>query len=164
MKKLILLAILSMVAASCGVQRPLPPTIQSLNGNAAVQFGQQAEDGSYNYGVSAYTLYEVALGWDVTQTGAQGVKIIIASDYYCNTEVISRTLPTSCQTNASCVPLNYNGSFNQSLAHVFYGMDLSPLKRGTYYICIAAVMYDSTSAPSLPASLYLLADQYGTAY
>jgi len=94
------------------------------------------------------------------------VKIIIATDYYCDDVVMFKLLPTSCATSSTCIPLMTYGNnmYNKSLAHVFYGQDLSLLKAGGYYICISAVQYDSISSPSLPAYLYLLANQSGVAY
>ncbi|MFH1223206.1 MAG: hypothetical protein V1647_02550 [Pseudomonadota bacterium] len=164
MKKIFVLSIFLAFVASCGVQRPYPPTISLTYGNPATQFGQDAAEG-YVYGISAYSVYDVTLGWDVSQTGAQGVKIDIATDYRCDNVVLTRTIPTSCQTDQTCLPLTYAGAYyNRSLAHVFYGQSLAPLKAGGYYICISGVMYDSISSPSLPAYLYLMMDQYGTGY
>ena len=162
MKKLVLTLALSVLVSACGISGLQPPTISSISGgNAATQYGD-ANTGTY--GVSAYSLYDVTLSWDVTQTGAQGVEIIVSTDYYCENVILSKQIPASCSSSANCLPLQNYGSWNGNLAHVFYGQNLSVLTTGGYYICIAAITLDSVSSPSLPAYLYLYSNQSGIAY
>jgi len=163
MKNLTLILALSVMISACGLQGLQPPTISSISGsgNAATQYG---DSDTGTYGISSYSLYDVALAWDVSQTGAQGVEIIISTDYYCENVVLSKQIPASCASSASCLPLQNYGAWNGNLAHVFYGQSLNALTAGGYYICIAAITLDNISSPSLPAYLYLYSNQSGVAY
>lgn len=149
--------------SACGIHGLQPPTLSSLtnNGNAATQYGTST---TAAYAVSAYQLTEVTISWDVSQTGAQGVEVIIATDYDCQNVIISRKLPASCATSSNCIPLENYGVWNGNLEHVFYGQDISVLTAGQYYVCIAAITLNNISSPSLPAYLYLYYPQAGIAY
>jgi len=148
MKKLILFLTVLILVSSCGVQRPFAPTISLVSGdNAALPFSNQQ-----GLGVQAYSLYQVRLDWNVTNTGAQGVKILAAKgdDYYCATPIASASYfitDTSTIANNSLSTLGY---IFQNSANVFV-----PGQR--YAFCVCAILYDSTSQPSWPVFLdYLL--------
>lgn len=147
MKKLFLLSIVTILISSCGVQRPYAPTISLTNGgDAALPFSNQE-----GLGVQTYSLYNVRLDWNITDTGAQGVKILAAKgeDYYCDNPIASVSLyitDTSTITNNAL----------DNLGYMFYN-SLNKFTPGyRYAFCICAVMYDSTSQPSWPVFVDLL--------
>ena len=151
MKKLLLFAIFTVLMISvsgCGVKRPYALTIQLLNADSGVAFAQQD-----SIAVRTYSLWNVRVDWDITDTGAQGVEIIAAAgtDFYCQTPIATATfyvVNSRASTNA-----NYQ---LDSLARLFPN-DLSKFVIGnTYAFCLRAVLYDSVSDPSLPVYVQLI--------
>ena len=146
MKKSLFLALAVVLISACGVQRPNPLTIELINSNSgAVPFAQQGYQA-----VIAYSLYEVRVDWDVTNTGAQGVQIVAAkgTDYYCQTPIASVTYYV---VNSKAMNTN---AYTDSLGQLFL-KDIDKFTPGSYAICLKAVMYDSVSEPSLPVFLEL---------
>jgi hypothetical protein len=154
MKKLFTLSILVMLiglVSACGVQRPYPLSIELLNSSGGLPYAQQGYQA-----VRAYSLYDVKVEWDVTETGAHGVQIVAApgTDYYCDNPVATATLYITNSQDIS----NANYSAMHNLAQIF-AADLSKFKAGRYAFCLKAVMYDSVSSPSLPVFVEVLQDQ-----
>ena len=140
--------------SSCGVQRPYAPTISSLSGNGSAAGFYSSETGM---STSVYSLYEVRLDWNVTETGAQGVKIFAAKgeDYYCDNPIATATLYVTDTSTVQASPLT-------SLAQIFvyYGGGMTTLNKFVpgyrYAFCISAILYDSVSEPSWPVYVDLL--------
>jgi len=148
MKKLALIFVLSVLISACGVQRPYAPTISLLNGDTALPFATQS-----GITVQTYSLYNVRVDWNVSNTGAQGVKIIIANgeDYYCSTPIATKTIHI---TDSSTIT---NNSMD-NLGYMFYD-SLSVIVPGkTYAICVCSVLYNSISEPSLPVFVELMSN------
>lgn len=152
MKKIVLLFAVSILISSCGVQRPYAPTISLTTGdNAALPFSNQE-----GLGVQAYSLYNVRLDWNVTDTGAQGVKILASKgeDYYCDNPIASASFyitNTATITNNALDNLGY--MFQNSLSKFVPG--------NRYAFCISAILYDSISQPSWPVFVDLLSPSGG---
>ena len=151
MKKLLFLAIFSVLMISisaCGVKRPYALTISLLNADSGTPFSQQG-----SIAVRTYSLWNVRVDWDITDTGAQGVQIIAAAgtDFYCQTPIATATfyvINSKASTNASYQL--------DSLARLFPN-DLAKFVPGnTYAFCLRAVLYDSVSDPSLPVYVQLM--------
>ena len=147
MKKLVLLFAISILISSCGVQRPYAPTISLINGgDAALPFASQQ-----GMSVQTYSLYNVRLDWNVTNTGAQGVKILAAKgdDYYCDNPIAAVSYyvtDTSTITNTALDTLGY--VFQNSINKFVPG--------NRYAFCICSVLYDRVSQPSWPVFVDLL--------
>ena len=147
MKKAILLFVVSILVSSCGLQRPYAPTISSINGsNAALPFSNQQ-----GLGVQAYSLYEVRLDWNVTNTGAQGVKILATTgeDVYCEKPIAVVSFyitDTSTIANNALDTLGY--MFQNSLNKFIPG--------NRYAFCISILAYDEISQPSWPVFVDLV--------
>ena len=151
MKKLVLLFVISILISSCGVKRPYAPTISSISGQNAAGFYSN----NTGLSVSAYSLYDVRLDWNVTETGAQGVKILISrGDSYCENPFASATLYITDTTNIQASPLT---SLAQMIINYGGGMaTLNQFVPGRYAFCISAVLYGNVSDPSWPVFLDLL--------
>ena len=148
MKKLLLLAIFVTLVSGCGVKRPYALSIQLISTDSGVPFSQQD-----SIAVRAYTLYDVRVDWDITDTGAQGVQIIAAhgEDFYCATPIATATFYVV--NSRSATNTNYQ---LDSLARLF-PYDLDKFVPGNRYaFCLKAVLYDSVSDTSLPVYLDLL--------
>jgi hypothetical protein len=143
MKKLFLIFTLSVLISACGVQRPFAPTISLLSGNTALPFANQE-----GMRVQAYSPYEVRLDWDITNTGAQGVEVIIAdgSDYDCATPLATKSFFITNTSAVNNTPLSSLGYMFESNVNLF-----QPGK--SFAICISAIMYNSKSTPSFPVYL-----------
>ncbi|MCX6112289.1 MAG: hypothetical protein NTY22_03250 [Proteobacteria bacterium] len=147
MKKFLLSTILMIAVSACGVKRPDALAIQLINANSGVPYAQQD-----SIAVRAYSLYDVRVDWDVTNTGAQGVEIVAAAgmDYYCQTPIASAVFYV---VNSRAVTTT---NYLDSLGRLFYN-DLGKFVPGNRYaFCLRAVLYDSVSDPSLPVFLELI--------
>jgi len=151
MKKLLLLAIFTVLIISisaCGVKRPYALSITLLNADSGVPFSQQD-----SIAVRTYSLWNVRVDWDVTDTGAQGVEILAAAgtDFYCQTPIA--TVRFFVANSRAATNTNYQ---LDSLARLFPN-DIAKFTPGnTYAFCLKAVVYDSVSEPSLPVYVQLL--------
>jgi len=141
-----------MLVSACGVQRPFAPTISLTTGtDAALPFSNQN-----GLGVQTYSLYTVRLDWNITDTGAQGVKILAAqgTDYYCDAPIAAVSFYV---TNTSTI----TNSAMDNLGYMFQN-NLSAFVPGNRYaFCICAILYDSVSQPSLPVFVDLLSPTGG---
>lgn len=151
MKRVLLSAIFLILLSSCGVKRPYPLSIQLINSNSGIAYSQQG-----SMAVITYSMYDVKISWDVSDTGAQGVEILAASgtDYYCSSPIATARYYI---TNSSLLDSTYT---LDNLAQIFY-TQLSKFKAGNYALCLRAVLYDSVSEPSLPVFMELRMDQQG---
>ncbi len=152
MKRTLILSItlsIMIVLASCGVQRPYPLNIEVI-GSSGLPYEQQG-----SIAVVVPTLYQVRVDWDVTPTGAHGVRIIASAgtDYNCKNEIATADvwLPSS-------QGLSDSGHMH-SLGYLF-GHELGKFKAGRYAFCVRALMYDRVSPTSLPVYVTLQTDQH----
>ena len=148
MKKLVFLITAALVLISaCGVQKPYAPTISLISGgSAALPFAQQE-----GMRVQSYSPYDVRIDWNIKDTGAQGVQIIIAdgSDYYCEQPLATRSYNITDSSTITSSPMSSLGYMFEASANIF-----QPGK--SFAICICAIMYDSISSPSMPVFLDLV--------
>ncbi len=149
MKKiLVLLAILTTIAA-CGVQRPMPLVISVIT-PTGMPYEQQG-----GMAVETSSMYNVKVDWDVTNTNAQGVKIIISSgtDYNCETPLASYVIYGILNSKANTT----NNSIYSSLGKMFE-TQIGLFQYGQRYaICLASVQYNKESSPSVPVYMTLRA-------
>lgn len=153
MKKILL--VLFLVINACAVQRPMPPVIELIVPETANPFSQQGY-----YSVSSYNMSNIRLTWDVTETGANAVDVIIAKNdgsNKCKKEniVSTRRIFEANSQNFSQIPGSY---ITNNLAQMFES-ELSKFTAGRYAVCIAAVKNTYASTPSLPAFFELMSNQ-----
>ena len=164
MKKLVIATILLTLGA-CGLNRPFPPTISYLTGDAytrpyASPSGQYDQYGQYGGGyVVADYLENVQLNWDVSNVpGANGAMIIASREYTCETEIASvyKNIVSTAQRNQ----LLYHGVPNpEENMRTLFNASISQFTAGTYFICVRAVKMGKEGPPSTPVTLELTQNQ-----
>ena len=147
MKRIFNLALVLSVVTfiiSCGVQRPAPLSIELMSSS-----GMPYEQQGY-IAVEAYSLHDVRVDWDVTPTGAHGVRIIAAPghDYHCREAIAHEDIWIANSRNIE------HDSYMHSLGFIFE-RHLGKLAPGRYAFCVKALMYNRTSAASLPVFVNL---------
>jgi len=150
MKKILILAGLLAMISACGLQRPLPLTISLIN-PTGLPYEQQG-----GLKVTAQSMYNVRVDWDVTNTNAHGIKILIAdgSDYDCDNPIATQVIYGILNSTS----YNTDNSLYSSLGKIFESK-LNLFTGGTYSVCLATIQYDRESSPSIPVFMELTQPQ-----
>jgi len=139
-KKILFTLTIILIISSCGMGRPMPPSIVTrYSGN-----WQPWSDNS-GYGVTTSFLSNVALLWDVSDVpGAIGVEIITAKHSSCQRDIIF-TNPVNMIKNNNIDIIQHN------LQSLYSPYTLEP---GLYYICIKIIKANYSKSPaSWPVTL-----------